>query len=143
MTSFSTAPRQPLQPITMVLVTDQFQCERLIKAGRALADELGTSLEVINVAAAGVERNPQALEFLFQVSKDHGALMMIHYSDDPAKFITRLIRDEMPSSVVTGLPQQQGSLLHRIWTRFETISFYTVEHDGTVRPITLKDRVIA
>ena len=69
--------------------------------------------------------------------------MMIHYSDDPAKFIVRLIRDEMPASVVTGLPQQRGSLLHRIWTRFETIRFYTVEHDGTLRPITLKDRVIA
>ena len=143
MTSFSTPSQHTLQPITMVLVTDQFQCQRLIKAGRQLADKLGTSLEVINVAAAGAERNHQALELLFQVSKDHNALMMIHYSSDPAKFITRLIRDEMPQVVVTGLPQQTGSLLHKIWTRFETISFYTVDHDATVRPVTLKDRVIA
>ena len=40
------------RPVTMVLVTDQFHCRRLIMAGRQLADREGASLEVVNVAEA-------------------------------------------------------------------------------------------
>ena len=57
------------RPVTMVLVTDQFHCRRLIMAGRQLADREGASLEVVNVAAPGAERNPQAIEYLFQTSQ--------------------------------------------------------------------------
>ena len=34
-------------PVTLVLVTDQFHCQRLITAGRQLADQTGTALEVV------------------------------------------------------------------------------------------------
>ncbi len=143
MTAFSTAQQRQLEQATMVLVTDQMSCERLIRQGRALADRTGTRLEVINVAAAGVERNHQALEYLYQVSKDNRAIMTVHYSEDAPRFITKLVRGEMPAYVVTGLPQQGGSLLHKLWTRFEMISFYTVDLDGRLDAVTLKDRVTA
>ena len=132
-----------LQPLTLVLVTDQFKCERLIRAGRQMADRDGTTLEVINVAAVGAERNPEAIEYLYRISKENDAVMMIHYSDEPARFITQLIRECCPSNVVTGLPQKSNSMLHKIWMRFEQISFFTVDHDGILNPVTLRDRVIA
>ena len=132
-----------LQPLTLVLVTDQFKCERLIRAGRQLAQRDGTTLEVINVAAAGVAQNPEAIEYLYRISKENDAAMMIHYSDEPSRFITQLIRDNRPSNVVTGLPQKSNSLLHKIWMRFEQVSFFTVDHDGKLSPVTLRDRVIA
>lgn len=143
MTAFSNMRQQPLQNTTMVLVTDQFHGELLIRQGRELADRTGTRLEVINVAAAMVERNHGALEHLYQVSKDHGAMMTIHYSQDPPRFLARLLRDQQPAQVVTGLPHGGDSLLHRLWTRFQQIGFYTVDLEGNLAAVTLKDRVIA
>lgn len=75
-----------LQPLTLVLVTDQFKCERLIRAGRQLAQRDGTTLEVINVAAAGVAQNPEAIEYLYRISKENDAAMMIHYSERALPF---------------------------------------------------------
>lgn len=142
MNPLTTADATPLQQVTMVLVTDQFQCHRLISAGQQLAGS-GTRLEVINVASSGAERNHEALEYLYQVSKDSGAIMTIHYSENPTKFLAGFIDDAMPAQIVTGIPQQTGSFLHKIWTRFETIAFYTVDMDGQLHAVTLKDRVIA
>ena len=130
-----------INPLTIVLVTDQLSCRRLITAGRRLADEAGTDLEVINVAAEGSERNHAALEYLFDVSRNNGATMMIHYSDDPSHFISGLIRDKSPMQVVTGLPNQEHSLLHRIWTRFTRVAFYTVDLEGAVSVVTRKDLI--
>ena len=131
-----------LQPVTVVLVTDQFRCKRLITAGMRLADRDGTRLEVVNVASPGVERNPEAIEYLFQVSRENDAAMTIHYSDAPARFLGELIQEKCPAAVVTGLPGQGSTLLHRIWMRFEQISFFTVDHEGELRPVTIADRVV-
>lgn len=134
---------ETIQPLTMVLVTDQFQCQRLIVAGRELAKSNGTQLEVINIANAKVTQNPQAIEFLFQISKENDATMMVHYSDEPAKFLSAMIKERMPACVVSGMPQSADSLLHKLWTRFLAISFYTVDESGVADPVTLSDRVIA
>lgn len=130
-------------PITIVLVTDQFQCQRLIIAGRRLADSAATQLEVINVANPNIPQTPDAIEFLFQVSKEYGATMMVHYSDQPEKLIAGLLKEQQPLQVVSGLPQVENSLLHKIWTRFDQISFFTVDHNDTLAPVTLGNRVIA
>lgn len=132
-----------VQPLTMVLVTDQFRCQRLIVAGRELAQRSGTALEVVNIANTQVTQNPQAIEFLFQISKENDATMMVHYSDEPAKFLSVMIKERMPAYVVSGMPQSQDSLLHKLWTRFLAIAFYTVDESGIADPVTLSDKVIA
>lgn len=130
------------QPVTMVLVTDQFRCQRLIVAGRALADRTATQLEVINVANPSIPQNPEAIEFLFQESKEYDATMMVHYSAEPEKFLVELIKEHQPSHVVSGMPQEENSLLHRIWTRFTKVGFFTVSEEGTLSPVTLGSRVL-
>lgn len=132
-----------MQPLTIVLVTDQFQCQRLIVAGRELANRNGTSLEVINIANPNTAQNPEAVEFLFQISKENDAVMMVHYSNEPAKFLSALIKERQPACVVSGMPQSSNSLLHKLWTRFRMIAFYTVDERGIADPVTLSDRVIA
>lgn len=132
-----------LSPVTIVLVTDQFKCQRLIVAGKQLADRTATQLEVINVANPEITQNPEAIEYLFQVSKENDATMMIHYSNEPIKLITSLLREQNPTCVVSGMPQEENSLLHKIWTRFEQINFYTVDSEGELSPVTLGSRVIA
>jgi hypothetical protein len=124
----------------MVLVTDQFHCRRLIMAGRQLADREGASLEVVNVAAPGAERNPQAIEYLFQTSRDNDAVMTIHYSDRPERFLGELIQEQRPAAVVTGLPGEGSTLLRRLWMRFEKVDFYVVEHGGDLRLVNITDR---
>ncbi|MCI8907050.1 MAG: hypothetical protein HFF13_09205 [Angelakisella sp.] len=128
------------RPVTMVLVTDQFHCRRLIMAGRQLADREGASLEVVNVAAPGAERNPQAIEYLFQTSRDNDAVMTIHYSDRPERFLGELIQEQRPAAVVTGLPGEGSTLLRRLWMRFEKVDFYVVEHGGDLRLVNITDR---
>ena len=142
MTSYSITPTAAL-PMVLVLVTDQFRCKRLITAGKHLADEGGLSLQVINVASPGAERNPQAIEYLFQASREQDATMTIHYSASarPQRFLGELIQKQRPAAVVTGLPGEGSTLLQKLWMRFEDeVDFYVVDHEGELRPVTLADQ---
>lgn len=130
-------------PATVVLVTDQFRCRRLIVAGRKLAERTQSQLEVINVANPDVPQNPEAIEYLFQISKENDATMMVHYSADPAKQISELLNELKPQNVISGMPQVSDSLLHKLWLRFTQIDFFTVSEEGDLVPVTLSSRVIA
>ena len=92
--SMTIEPKRDDRPVIMVLVTDQFRCKRLITGGRVLADRDGAQLEVVNVIAAGAERNPDAIEYLFQASRENDASMTIHYSASarPQRFLGELIQ---------------------------------------------------
>lgn len=131
-----------IRPLTLVLVTDQHHCERLITAGRLLADQKGHQLEVVNVSCGGGS-DPEAIEYLFQASREQGASMTVHYSRSarPERFLTRLIQRQQPAAVVTGLPGEESDLLPKLWTRFSQVDFYMVDHDGEPRPVTIADRV--
>lgn len=136
-------PKRDDRPVIMVLVTDQFRCKRLITGGRVLADRDGAQLEVVNVIAAGAERNPDAIEYLFQASRENDASMTIHYSASarPQRFLGELIQKQRPAAVVTGLPGEGSTLLQKLWMRFEDeVDFYVVDHDGELRPVTLADQ---
>ena len=135
-------PKRDDRPVIMVLVTDQFRCKRLITGGRVLADRDGAQLEVVNVIAAGAERNPDAIEYLFQASRENNASMTIHYSASarPQRFLGELIQEQRPAAVVTGLPGEGSTLLRRLWMRFEKVDFYVVEHGGDLRLVNITDR---
>lgn len=131
------------RPLTMVLVTDQFHCRRLITAGRVLADQHGTALEVVNVSDPGRAGNPEAIEFLFQTSREHGAAMTIHYSPRPDRLLGELILERRPAAVVTGLPGKGSDLLRKLWLRFEEAAFYLVDQEGVLRPVNVLDKAEA
>lgn len=120
----------------LVLVTDQMSCDRLIVAGRALADREGLALQVVNVSRLGSVPSPEAMEHLYQVSREHGAVMRAEYSENPEKTIVGLLKDQSPAHVVTGLPGKGGTLLQRLWTRFGALSFHMVAEDGSMREVT-------
>ena len=92
------------------------------------------------LVAPGAERNPQAIEYLFQTSRDNDAVMTIHYSDRPERFLGELIQEQRPAAVVTGLPGEGSTLLRRLWMRFEKVDFYVVEHGGDLRLVNITDR---
>ena len=139
------ATDEAVRPLAMALVTDQYHCERLITAGRQLADRMGCQLEVVNVSCGGAGSDPDAIEYLFRASREQGATMTVHYSrgSRPERFLTRLIQRQRPAAVVTGLPGEGSSLLQKLWTRFAEVEFYMVDHSGELRAVTIADQARA
>ena len=90
---------------TAVLVTNQFQCERLIQAGRSVADISKTDLIVLNVQSNEYPANPEAIQYLFNISTQNGAMMNVMYAQDTFKTIVQYIKDNKTAYVVTGMPQ--------------------------------------
>lgn len=138
-------PKEELRPLVMVLVTDQYRCERLITAGRRLADRDGRQLEVVNVSCGGTVGDPDAMEHLFRASRERDASMTVHYSRSagPERFLLRLIERQRPAAVVTGLPGGDSALLPKLWARFSEVDFYMVEDDGELREVTIADQAAA
>ena len=127
----TTRKPQKLHPTVLVLVTDQLSCDRLILAGRALADEHQCVLE-----------DPAAIEHLYRTSLNAGARMTVHYSEDPERSLVQLLADSLPHYVVTGMPGGGSDLLPRLWTRFEYLTFYTVDPAGDAQEVTAVDRAL-
>ncbi len=120
---------------TIVLVTNQFNCERIIRAGRRIADISKTDLLVLNVQDSHYSPNPQALQHLFNVSKENGAIMQVSYSKTPAKAIIPFIKRYKTQNVLTGLPSSKNSVLQKLWNKFMHIRFFVVDPDGIAQEV--------
>jgi K+-sensing histidine kinase KdpD len=91
----------------MICVTRQKACERLIKAGQEMAVWPNTKLYVVHVAKSGVNflGNPdegEALDYLFQVSKEAGAEMTVLRSDRVVDTLVEFAKKNKISAVVLG-----------------------------------------
>lgn len=97
---------------TMVCVTGQKNCERLIREGASIAG--GAELRVVHVvrpgaAVLGAGNDPDALEYLFQISRTYGAQMEMLRSDDVVGTLTRIAREMQIRHVVLGAANQRHS----------------------------------
>jgi len=121
---------------TVVCVTNQYKCERLIKAGRRVADLTRTTLTVVNVSSPDITPEAsKALDHLFNVSKKYNALMTIFYSDEALKTIGEYIKINKAANVITGMPQDKDSVLIKLWQKFTNTKFFTVEEDGELKEV--------
>ena len=120
---------------TVVCVTDQRRCDRIIRAGRALADISQTELLVVNVVRPDSQQDTDSMEYLFSVSKQNGAEMALLYSDDVAKALIRYIKENKVANLLTGIPNEGDSVTTKIWKRFTHINFFVVEQDGSLREV--------
>lgn len=83
----------------MVCVTQQKNCERLIKIGAEMLEDkkegVAGELFVIHVSKQGTnflgkEKDGDALEYLFEKAKEHGANLTVVRSDDIVKTLADL-----------------------------------------------------
>lgn len=128
----------PMVParVTAVCVTNQYQCERLIRAGRTVSDIFKTGLTVIHISSPDISaEDAAALEYLFAVSKQHGAEMTVLYSKDPARELLSCLKDLKPAHVVTGLPSPGSPVLPRLWKKLAGINFFTVSLEGELQSV--------
>ena len=120
---------------TVVCITDQRRCDRIIRAGRTLADVTKTDLSVISVVRPAHSYDSESIEYLFSVSKENGAEMVLLYSEDVAKAIIRYIKDNRVSNLLTGIPAKGDSVTGKIWSKFSHINFFVVEQDGSLSEV--------
>lgn len=128
----STAPQRS----TAVLVTNQFECERIINAAKKLSDSVGTELVILSVQSNEYPPNPEAINYLFEVSSRNQAIMNVVYSENIFKTIIEYIKANKAVNVVSGMPGKERSVLHRLWNKFNNISFYTVDNKSELLQVT-------
>lgn len=122
---------------TVVCVTNQFQCERIIRAGRSIANLSDTALLVVSVSPMDMTaQSGEAIEHLFRVSQENDAEMSVFYSDKVLKTLTTFIKKKHTVNVVTGMPQQGNSILPKMWEKLGGVSFFTVDEKGEFVNIT-------
>jgi len=122
-------------PKTVTLVTNQYQCDRIITAARRIADETGTELLVSGVLDSKYELNPQAIEYLFNLSKQNGATMRLVFAEDKISLLCDLVGQSDHHYVVTGMPSSNQSVLYDLWKKFPNKSFYAVEPSGELTEV--------
>lgn len=120
---------------TAVLVTDQFRCERLIRCGKLISEITNSDLCVLNLQNSTTTSNPHAIQHLFNVSVQHGAVMQILYSDHALKTISEYIKENKISCVISGMPGSANSLLHQLWANFPRVHFFTVNDNGKMEEV--------
>ena len=128
------------QPIhnksTLVFVTDQFACDRLIRVGSKVANLSKTELFVINIVSTNIETiNRNALEHLYTVSMDYNASMNILNAEHPFSAMADCIREYNADHVITGAPKENSVFMAKLWKSFPEIYFYTVSGNNEVQNI--------
>lgn len=95
-------------PCVLVCVTDQFSCERLVRAGADIAGQNHLALRVISVQKATGTPNAAALDHLFNVSRSFGAEMNVFYDPDPACNFMKYVKRFPSPHIVAGVSGEVG-----------------------------------
>ena len=106
----------------MVCVTTQKACERLIEAGAEAAKPSQSKLHVVHVAGSrqhffNSEDEGAAMEYLFTVSKKHGADMSVLRSDDVAQTLADYAREHHAQLIIFGQSPdaaRPGNIIDRV-----------------------------
>lgn len=98
-------------PCTVVCVTQQASCKRLIEAGRKISDEHGLKLTVLNVQPVkdSYSPDPKAMELLHESCRASNAQMNVYFSDNPAILTASFLKKVNAAVVVTGFPKDRTS----------------------------------
>ena len=91
----------------LVCVTPQQSSRRLVRAGKALAEKYGCTLNVVSVLPVefgGDPKVPKTLEQLYRFAKRAGGEMAIYFNDDPALTVAAHAAACKPLVLVTGFP---------------------------------------
>jgi len=117
---------------TVTFVTNQYCCDRIIYAARMVAEQTKTELNVIEVLDSKYELNPEAIDYLFRLSKSNKATMRVVISDDMLKVMRETVAQYDSKNIVTGMPSSHASVLYDLWKEFPDKRFYTVDSAGAI-----------
>jgi K+-sensing histidine kinase KdpD len=117
----------------LVCVTQQKTCERLIKKGVCVRDELDSELFVIHVAMNGLNflgnsKEGDALEYLFGISKRAGAELTVLRSDDIVKTIVGYTKDNKITDMIVGEPpnEHDNNIIRELKQKLPGVNIYVI-----------------
>lgn len=119
----------------LVCVTGQRDCDRLIRAGRKIADERDAPLQVLCVqpASAGFETSGEELEYLRQTARDAKAEMTVYFNDEAALMAVGFIKQIGATHIVTGMAEAPvNGFVEMIHKLLPKIPISMVAKDGMI-----------
>ena len=119
----------------LVCVTGQRDCDRLIRAGRKVADSSSVPLQVLCVqpASAGFDADCEELEYLRQTARDAGAEMSVYFDDDAALMAVGFANHEVAKHIVTGMAEAPvNGFIEIVHKLLPDIPISMVARDGTI-----------
>lgn len=123
---------------TIALVTNQYRCDRIINSGAVVAKNNESELIVVCIMDSEYNLDPPAIDYLFDKSKQVGAVMRILFTDDKAKMLKSIVAEHNTSHILTGMPNSPDSVIYELWNDFPNKKFYTIELDGTLNGVATK-----
>jgi K+-sensing histidine kinase KdpD len=119
-------------PKTITFVTNQYSCDRIIRAARTVADDTETDLVVVGILDSEYELNPEVVDYLFELSKKNRAVMRLIFTEDKMQVMREMIGGHDCHNVVTGMPSNNQSVLYQLWKSYPQKAFHTVAETGEV-----------
>jgi len=116
---------------TLVFVTNQRRCLRLIDLGAKIAARSDTQLTVFHVSGGNWPKDPEGLQYLFDSTTDRGGIMQVVYSGNPLKEMTRIMAELSPDHVVMGEPAGPSSVVYDLQEQFPDSLFYFTDPEET------------
>lgn len=121
----------------MVCVTQQKTCERLIHYGRLLRDKLNGQLHVVHVVGEGINflgnaKEPEALEYLFNISKKAGADLTVLRSRDIGETLYEFVKKNDVSHIVLGENANESSdsgIIGELKNKLQECQFHIISQD--------------
>ena len=89
----------------LACVTDQYDCDRIIKTAKQIADDYNCELRVLSVLkpTQNLAKVSDSIDYLFNVAKDSGADMTILFQEDAAKATADFVKKNNVCRIVTGM----------------------------------------
>ena len=115
-----------------VCVTGQRDCDRLIRAGRELADRLGCGLVVMSALPRLYdEETAKVLEYLYSTSVKADAQMLVMYTDRPMEALMDAFGKHNVGRVVLGDPGRRSSQMGaRLMCGYPQADYYALDGSG-------------
>lgn len=116
----------------MVCVTQQKNCERLIQKGADLRDRVSGELYVIHVAREGAsflgnQKEADALEYLFNISKSVGADLTVLRSDSIVDTLVEFAENKGIKHIILGEPPvecREDGVVFELKEKLASCNFY-------------------
>lgn len=119
----------------LVCVTGQHDCDRLIRAGKQIAEERGISMQVLCVqpTSAGYDASGDELEYLRQTARDASAEMSVFFDDEAVLIAVSFIKKTGATHIVTGMAEAPiNGFVEVIHKLVPNIPISMVSREGTI-----------
>ena len=89
----------------LACVTSQYNCDRIIRIAKEIADSSDCELRVMSVLKPMSDYSSVSdeIEYLYLIAKESGADMTVMFSDDAPKVTAEFVGDNNVERIVTGM----------------------------------------